>query len=187
LTPALQRRFRDYPGNIFSFIGGGAHSVVGLVAHPRRFDFVLPEAPSLPMDPQAEVIPVDAVRAMLLEQVRPYLKLMDHVRSLAQHRLLHIEPPPPCGDAQRMRPHIPWPLFPGMLKEIAPRSLRYKMWRLHSQIVAGHCEEHDMDFLAFPNEAADEEHFLLPEFFHDGIHANGRYGALLLRQMQELA
>jgi hypothetical protein len=187
LTADLQQRFRAHAGTIFSFVGGGAHSVVGLVSHPRRYDFVLPEAPSLPLDPQSEVIPVDAVRAMLLEHVRPFLKLMDHVHSLARQRLVQVEPPPPCGDAQRMRPHIPWPLFPGMLKEIAPKSLRYKIWRLHSDIVATHCAQRGIGFLAHPRHAVDVEGFMLAEFFHDGIHANGRYGALLLQQMRELA
>src|SRR5688572_1719414 len=60
LTPALQQRFRDHAGTVFSFIGGSAHTVVGLLSHPRRFDFVLPEAPWLPLNSQSEVIPVDA-------------------------------------------------------------------------------------------------------------------------------
>lgn len=187
LIPALQQRFRDYPGAIFSFIGGGAHAVFGLVSHPRRFDFVLPEAPSLALDSRAEILPVDAVRAMLLKEVQPYLKLMRHVRTLAQHRFVHMEPTPPCGDPQRMLRFIPWPLFPGMLREIAPRPLHYKLWRLHSEIMAGHCAEYGIDFAAYPRHTVDENGFLLPEFFHDGVHGNSEYGALLLKQMQELA
>jgi hypothetical protein len=187
LTPELQQRIRDFPGTVFSFMGGSAHVVVGLLSHPRRFDFVLPQAPSLPLDPRAEIIPVDAVRAVLLQQAEPYLKMMRHVRSLTRRRLVHVEPPAPCGDEQRMRPNIPWPLFPGMLREIAPRPVRYKLWRLHSDIVAGFCADQDIAFAGYPRASVDEDGFLLPEFFHDGIHANGKYGALLLRQMQEVA
>jgi hypothetical protein len=187
LIPDLQQRFRDHAGTIFSFIGGGAHSVVGLVSHPRRIDFVLPEAPTLALDPRAEILPVAAVRAMLVEQIQPYLKLMRHVSSLAQRRVVHMEPPPPCGDSERMLRYIPWSLFPGMLKEIAPRPLHYKLWRLHSEIVASHCAELGMDFDVYPSQAIGADGFLLPEFFHDGVHGNNSYGALLLRRMQELA
>src|SRR6476619_1966347 len=43
-APALQQRIRDYPGPVFSYIGGGGPVAICLFAHPRRFDFVLPQA-----------------------------------------------------------------------------------------------------------------------------------------------
>lgn len=187
LTPALQQRLRDHPGPVFSFVGGGVPAVVGLLSHPRRFDFVLPEAPRLPLDPRAEIVPVDAVAALLREQALPFLKLAEHMRSLARHGLFHFQSPPVCREAQRMLPHIPWPLFPGMRKEIAPPHFRYKIWRLHSQIVAAHCASRDIGFVEYPRQTVDEHRFLLPEYFHDGIHANEKYGALLLQQMRELS
>ena len=98
-----------------------------------------------------------------------------------------MESPPPCADAQQALAHIPWQLFPGMSKDISPRYLRYKVWRLHSEIVASFCADHDIRYAGHPPQAVDHEGFLLSEFSHDGIHTNGRYGALLLRQMRELA
>ncbi|MEI9987948.1 MAG: hypothetical protein WDN69_35515 [Aliidongia sp.] len=35
---------------ILSLVGGSAHTVLGMVEHPRPFDFVLPSAPTLPVD-----------------------------------------------------------------------------------------------------------------------------------------
>lgn len=187
LTARLQSRVQDHEGIVFSYIGGGAHTVIGLVSHPRRYDFVLPEAPDLPFDARAEILPVAAVKAALLAQTESYLQLMRHLRSLAPGRMVHMEPPPPCPDEDRISPHIPWSLFPGMLQEVAPRHLRYKAWRLHSCIVSDFCREQGIEFMAYPREAADTEGFLREQYFLDGVHANSGYGALQLRQMREAA
>lgn len=187
LNIELQREVRAHPGALFSFVGGGAHTVIALASHPRRYDFVLPEDPDLPVDPRAELVPADAVRAVLEREATPYLKLMRHLRSLVHARLVHVEPPPPCPDNESIAPHMPWSLFPGMLQEVAPRWLRYKAWRLHSKIVSDWCAVNDIAFLPVPAVAADASGFLRQEYFQDGVHANAAYGRLLLGQMQELA
>jgi hypothetical protein len=187
LTVELQGKVQANPGTVFSFVGGGAHTVIALASHPRRYDFVLPESPDLPVDSRAELVPVDAVRAVLEREAVPYLKLMRHLRSLARERLVHVEPPPPCPDNDAISPHMPWSLFPGMLQEVAPPWLRYKAWRLHSKIVADWCALNDIAFLPIPGGAADAAGFLKQEYFQDGVHANAAYGQLLLTQMQEAA
>lgn len=186
LVPELQQRLRDHQGDVVSWIGGGAHTLFGLASHPRRIEFVLPEAPDLPLDPRAELLPFGAVRESLMVQTEPYLQLMGHVRSLVRHRLLHMEPPPLCPDNAQIDPHIPWSLFPGMLQEVAPPYLRYKMWRLHSQIVSDFCSQAGIEFIARPAMSMDADGFLGQEFFSDGVHANSRYGALQLQQLQQL-
>lgn len=185
LVPQLQQALREHPGSVVSWIGGGAHTVIGLVSHPRRFDFVLPESPDLPLDPRAELVPSGAVRDSLMVQTAPYLQLMGHVRTLARKRMLHMEPPPPCRDNAQIDPHIPWPLFPDMLQEVAPPWLRYKMWRLHSRLVREFCAQADIEFVACPEAGVDAEGFLTQDSFFDGIHANSHYGALQLQQMRE--
>jgi len=71
--------------------------------------------------------------------------------------------------------------------EISPRHFRYKLWRLHSEIVADLCTELDIGFVPHPRQAGDDEGFQRPEFFRNASHTNSKYGALLLQQMQELA
>jgi len=62
----------------------------------------------------------------------------------------------------------------------------YKLWRLHSEIVAGFCAESGIEFIPNPDQATDSRGFIRTEFLRDGVHANRRYGELLLQQMGEL-
>lgn len=187
LVDDLQQRIRMHKGTVYSYIGGGAHTVIGLVSHPRRYDFVLPEEPDLPIDPRAELLPAEAVLEVLARETEPYLKLMLHLRTLARDRMVHMEPPPPCRDNDSIAPHIPWPLFPGMLQEVAPPWLRYKTWRLHSGLVSAWCDRQQVVFCARPASTVDTAGFLKDEFFLDGVHANSGYGSLQLEQMENAA
>lgn len=185
LSPELAARVASHEGTVYSLIGGAVHSVIGMLVHPRRFDFVLPDEPGLPLDDDAERIPALAVRRMLASAMTDYLSLMSHVRQLAPVALVHVEPPPPYEDAQRMHADIPWALYPGMRQEISPAALRYKLWRLHSRILQEWCEEVDAAFLPCPEQSLDERGFLREAYYGDGAHTNAAYGALVIKQMQQ--
>jgi hypothetical protein len=64
LRPETAKRLRE-PGPVFSFVGGIAHLSLAIWKHPQPFDFVLPEAPDLPLEPDAELVPSDAMRTVL--------------------------------------------------------------------------------------------------------------------------
>lgn len=186
-TPALEQRLRQHDGPLFSLIGGAVHGVVGMLVHPRRFDFVLPWEPDLPLDPAAEVLPALAVRAILESLMTEYLALMTELRLLCRGPMFHLEAPPPYADAQRMHADIPWALYPGMCQEISPASMRYKLWRLHSRIVRDWCDAAGVTFVACPSPAIDAGGFLREPYYGDGAHANEAYGELVLGQMRQLA
>jgi len=66
LAAVLQEKLLAGPYDLYvSMVGGNDHSVLGMLNHPRLFDFVLPEAPDLPMEPAAEIIPAGLLRAEL--------------------------------------------------------------------------------------------------------------------------
>ncbi|HXT68220.1 MAG TPA: hypothetical protein VN700_00585 [Vicinamibacterales bacterium] len=167
---------------VFSVIGGDPHHTLGLVAHPRPFDFVLPEVPDLPLDPHAEVVPYDGVRAALAEVARPHLDLTLRVRNAAMGKLIQLEAPPVAADDDRLRRDVPWKFFHGR-RTIAPRWLRYKLWRLHSQIIGKFCRDEGIGFVRCPGEAFDEDGFLAAAYYQDAMHVNARYGELVVRQM----
>lgn len=186
-TPALEQQLHRHEGPVFSLVGGAVHGVVGMLVHPRRFDFVLPWEPELPLDPAAEVLPALAVRGILEALMAEYLALMAELRKLCRGPMFHLEAPPPYADARRMHADIPWALYPGMRQEISPASMRYKLWRLHSRIVSDWCDAAGVTFVACPAAAVDAGGFQRETCYGDGAHANQAYGELVLGQMRQLA
>jgi hypothetical protein len=171
---------------VFSLVGGGAHHFA-LFAHPRPYDFVLPERQDLPLSEDAELVPYDAIHAAMQARTRPYLEIMRAVRAANSGPMFHMESPPTYAD-EVVPPHAPgWLTFFADNPRIAPVWLRYKLWRVHSGIVRAYCEHADIAFVPHPAEAVDAQGLLTAEFHGDLGHANQAYGALLLRQMQELS
>jgi hypothetical protein len=168
---------------VMSSIGGGAHTVLGMVEQQRPFDFVLPSLPDLPIDANREIVPADAVRATLLEMTAPYLEQLAVVAgSTAGRPVTQLEPPPPLAEAERIAPHVPWSLFPGQPRLIAPKWFRYKLWRMHNEVIEKACARMGIGYVPAPNSANDAEGFLHPRYEEDGVHANAAYGALVLEE-----
>lgn len=187
LSGALRQQLQEHAGPVFSMIGGAAYGVLGMLVHPRRFDVVLPTQPELPLDPDAEILPAQALRQVLASLMSDYLALMTDLRRACAGVLFHLEPPPPYADATRMQADIPWDMYPGMCHEISPAPLRYKLWAMHSQILQEWCAANRVVFVRCPAAALDEEGFLHESCYGDGAHANESYGRLVLRQMRQLA
>jgi len=85
-----------------------------------------------------------------------------------------------------MHADMPWGMYPGMCQEISPAALRYKLWRLHSQIIGEWCREAGALFVPCPPETFDENGFMREPYYGDGAHANMAYGERLLEQMRRL-
>lgn len=185
LRPELAKRLQQ--GElVLSVIGGSAHTVLGMVEHSRPFDFVLPSAPELPVDETRDLIPAEAVRAKLVEMSAEYLDKIPIIIEAAKGPVIHIEPPPPLADAQVIAAMVPWDLFPGQPRRIAPKWLRYKLWRMHSEVIAATCMRLGIDYMHAPEEAKDDEGFLRPCYDQDGAHANAAYGTLVLKAVQRV-
>ncbi len=184
LNPELEDELH---GHIFLFVGGSAFAVLGLLLHPDPFDFVLPEAPDLPLMENARVLPLNAVRAALVGVDPEFFEQMKLIRTAARGPVFYCEPPPPYPDAERMLPDVPWERLEGRGKEIAPKYFRYKLWLLHSQIMRAFCQQNNITFIPRPSESIDAEGFLLPAYYSDPTHANPAYGALVLEQMRRMA
>jgi len=69
----------------------------------------------------------------------------------------------------------------------SPPWLRYKLWRVHSGIIAAHCRDIGIEFIPYPPEAVDARGFMLAAYHGAPAHANPAYGALVLAQMQDAA
>lgn len=164
---------------LISSMGGGSHAVLSTAAHPQPFDFVLPEAPDLPLDPEAEILPYAAVRRLLEADVREFLELTEMLATAGRGPVFHVDAPPPVADGAYIRPHMPWEYFPGRRHEISPKWHRYRMWRLNTDIAREHAKRIGVGFIGHPREAEDAEGFLSQAFSQDGVHGDPAYGRLL--------
>jgi hypothetical protein len=179
---------RELTGPVFSFIGGMAHISLGLRQHPQPFDFVLPSEPDLPIDEGARVIPVSAMRMVIEQQASRHLKVFGKLVSKAPGPVFQMEPPPPASDIWLIG-NLLGKRFGGKEErdtgKLAGPFLRYKLWRLNSEIVRSHTEKLGAAFVPAPEVAIDDEGFLRDEFCRNATHANAKYGELLLEQIKE--
>jgi hypothetical protein len=163
-------------GPVFSFFG--AHRALGLRRHPEPFDFVLATEPDLPLEPDAALVPLGAMRAVIVAQLTRNMEALERVVELARGPVYQFEAPPPPNQSylEGRREFSAW----------AGPLLRYKLWRLHSEIAREHAERCGARFVEHPPEAVDDEGFLRTELCADMMHANDQYGALVLRQIEAL-
>lgn len=184
---AMVERIRREEGPVFSLIGGNPHIILGTLAHPRRFDFVLPEAPNLPLLEGAELLPTAAVRRLLADAATPYVRLLRQLARLCDGHVHHMESPPPSADSELIWKTVVWvrDWFPGMLEEVADPIFRYKMWRLHSHYIESICRPLGVEFVRAPSACQTPDGFMRSRFSEDGNHGNAAYGELVLAQMEE--
>ena len=80
--------------------------------------------------------------------------------------------------------------FPGLGHElvqtygVAPASLRHKLWRLHSHLVAEDCHAAGIEFVPAPPGAQDGRGYLAEAAYgDDSTHCNTWYGRRVIEQI----
>lgn len=190
-SPPLVDTIRDQIARhdplVASASGGNVHNGFGLIRHPRSWDFLLSQEDGPPLDPEAEPVTEALVRAALdawLER--------DRIRLREIHRIagtfVQLESPPPVADSAYIAARADAYFRDRAIADlgVAPPALRYKIWRLHSHIVADMCAGLGVRFLAVPRETQDEMGFLRLEYAGDATHGNQAYGEALIRALEGL-
>ena len=169
---------------VVSVIGGNKHNILGLLNHPRPFDFILPDEPDLPFTPSAECVPVELVAASLAKRAANEFDLLRALRRATKVAMIQVESPPPNPSVEHIRRH------PGVFRDridalgVAPATLRYKLWRVHSSVVRALCAEIGVEFLAAPRDAQDPQRMMVEEAWAaDPTHGSAWYGSLVLKQI----
>lgn len=168
---------RDLHGPVCSFIGGTTHLSKVFRLSPRPYDVFVADAPHLPVQRGAEIVPVNAVRNTLARSMHAHLEAIETLIDLIDGQVFHFEPPPP--------PAVAWWESTDQLDEGLPY-LRYKLWRLNSEVVRELVERRGGTFVRSPPVASDEDGLLRAEYCANSTHANQAYGALVLEQMRPL-
>ena len=190
-SPALIEAIRDqidrHAPLVASASGGNVHNGFALIRHPRPYDFLLSEEHGPPLEPGAEPISEALLRAALEEGLaRDRIRLREIGRIAGD--VVQLESPPPLADSAAIAAQADAYFKNRAIGDlgVAPPGLRYKIWRLHSRIVAGYCAALGLRFLPVPREVQDEQGLLRPEFAGDATHGNQLYGEALIRALEAL-
>ncbi len=180
-SPGLRARLH---APIFSMIGGAVHYDIGLLLHRPPFDFIDPAAEHEPLQPGATLIPYGAVRRIMEARSRPYLAIMDLVRQAVDGPMFQMQSPPVYAGEQVHEDDPGWVTFHGRGHTVAPAPFRRRLWRMQSDIIAGHCAATGIVFVPCPPAAMDADFYLRPGLNGRPAHANAAYGALVLDQIR---
>ena len=183
------RRLESHVGPLFCIIGGFGHVSMGLLVHREPFDFVLPSEPELPLMPGATILPSGAVRRAMMEVERRALRLVYEAARLSDGPIFHFAAPPVLENVDRGLKRVLWDWFPDSTDEVAPAIFRYKLWRMECELLASVCADVGVTFIEAPERGFDPEspRYLRPDLDRDGLHANHKYGRLILEQMRSIA
>ena len=172
---------------VYSFISGVMHVQLGLrrLDDPSEppFDFVLPEAPRLPLDPEADVVPSDAMREVVRREFKMRLKMLGRLVAIAPGRVVQFAPPPPVSDR--------W-LEPVLEKTrtkataLPNRWVRWKLWRLTVDLFRQQASSLGARFVDCPPGALDADGFMRDDLVRNATHGNTAFGALLLDEVRTL-
>lgn len=172
---------------IYSFIGGVNHVQLGLrrLSTPSDpvFDFVLPEAPDLPLDPDAEIVPAEVMREHMRYEFHGKTKLIGKLTQAAKTPVYQFAPPPVAPDS--VVALLPAKL--GVPSSLLPsRLLRWKLWRLAVDVVRAEAERAGARFVDYPPASVDANGCMREELARNLTHGNDAYGALVLDQITQL-
>jgi hypothetical protein len=170
------------PQGMISMLQGEQAILCGLMHPPERFEFYFPWETE-EYDDSVEILPLD----MVLEVCRQHHSLLppflDYLIALVEVPIFALSFPPPIYDAEFIMAHGREFLKDGQLA--TPR-WRFRIWKAHAMALEVIYRERGIPFISAPPEVCEDNGYLLQPFWQDAIHANARYGQLLLAQLKAL-
>jgi len=172
-------------------LGGNSHSLFGLIKTKPAFDLVLSSRPDLPLDKESKLLPEQAVKDTIRARERQALRGIEVIKEVTG-RAIFYESPPPIGDDDFVRANLD-PYFRQNFKQeelanIVSPALRYKLWRLSSDLFREHCESLSIPYVTCPDWVMDDGMFLKREAYANNVtHGNDWYGEQVLRNVLETA
>ncbi|MBV8850835.1 MAG: hypothetical protein JOZ16_14765 [Methylobacteriaceae bacterium] len=188
LNPKLAQQLVELPWDFVVLVcGGNEHNVLGIVRNKRPFDFVLSSEPDLPLQPGHELVPEALIREVLNHYMADSLQAIRAFRLATKLPVIQLEPPPPLPNRHVLA--YPRELARARLlrKKIAPELIRYKLWRLESDIYRRFCKELDISYVPAPADMVDENGMLAEAGWGtDATHANPHYGIKAMKSVIDL-
>jgi hypothetical protein len=158
-----------------------ADRVANSLMFPVGVDFILPDQPQLPVDPNSTLIPVALMRDMFEAILQPLKAGLGLMAADYPGRLwILCAPPPPLDNVSITA------LFANAGAKDTPipsTAVLLKIWLLLRSYMNTICRETGCHFLDSAPVACDKTGFLKPELVHDGIHGNALYYELMARHI----
>ncbi len=178
----------EAPDFLLASIGGAEHFLRGAVCDPRRYDFILPDQPDLPLTQGAEIIPYDLVLAECVANTRARFRLIETVRGLSSLPVAHLSPPPPVASSAIIEAELPRDWRDDVAKYGVPSLwFRYRIWAAFMAAGRIAAAETGVIWLDTPAQSRDGNGFLRESYRRDGFHGNAAYGELVLAQLAAFA
>lgn len=196
IHPELERAFVEHAvlsGSteawLVSVVRGNAYNVYGLFEPDPPFDFVHPDMPDLPVRPDAQLLPYDAIKAMFIQSAESTRRFFKSLPRQNIAGILHMEAPPPIPSQAQCHRSIERVLLQRVLRRswgvpISAREFRMKLWKCQSDVNREICSATNVIYVTPPEEALDQHGYLLPEGWSGATHASPWYGALALRKIE---
>ena len=183
LNPKLDAQLAELPWNFVVLVcGGNEHNVLGIVRNRRPFDFVLSSEPDLPLQPGYELVPEGVIREVLKTHMEEPIRMIAAVREATQLPIVQLEPPPPLPNERVLAYPSEFLRARIFRRNIAPQRIRYKLWRLQSDIYRRLCEDLGIFYLPAPSGMIAESGMLAePGWGGDATHASPRYGVEVVK------
>lgn len=177
------------PEAVFLWIGGSIHHDMALVNQHVKFDVILPDEPDIALSNDAQIVPFQLMKGTMKIHCGWKIGVLNGLRNLLTVPMYQFQSPPPNPSEELVRKFTS-EYFQKQIEErgISPIALRYKLWRIHSDIYREACTAMGIEFVSVPKEAVMPDGSMAPTAWaeRDGIHANLWYGSLLWKQINEL-
>jgi len=158
---------------------GTFHNIFGLMKHDQPFDVMLPEDADIPVD--VTLIPYRSILETflgLMHENEPVRKIIE----ASGCPIVHLSPPPP-------KEEIVWKNPLHVLSEdvLNPATRRLRLWKAEIEAMRLFCQELNIELLPPPEGTQTREGFLEPYYANlDAVHANPKYGQLVLEQLSQV-
>jgi len=188
--PALRAAIGDqiarHTPRVASVVGGNVHNVLALIRHPRPYDFLLPDDEGPPLDREVELVPQALVRTTLTARLAPDFARLRALSEIAG-AFFHVESPPPVREEAFIAARAETAFRDRGVGDViaAGPGLRWRMWRLTSQLMRAAVERMGGHYLSAPSLACNSDGFLNLDFAADPTHGNEAYGELLIRAIED--
>lgn len=169
---------------VVSLTGGNQHNSVSLIQHPQKFSIV--DELQSPTE-NIETIPTNVMRSVFDKGLRGNdFKRIAELKSSTKASYYHVGATPPKSDAKHILKKHETDFAKGGITShgVTNEFLRLKIWKLQLEITQNLCNEIDVNYFPFPQEAQDEFGFLAKDYYaEDATHANEKFGLLMLQKL----